>query len=250
MRTRTGTLVLALALAAPTAFAGVMVTEVTPVATSVGGYDMVGFEPGTLPGTATSATSVNGDVVNFTTKNGAAPQPMTVSNNATEFAAGKGTWWSGATEPFYKAPLNGSGAVNWVELVMPENTFAFSLTIDASAGARAWILGVDDTGNAIDTAGNSFTLGPDGNYDPKNPAFTIPLNGPARSYGFYTDNSAGSCNTLSKVVIDPVYWAMGDFSIHVSDTGCGGTEVPEPTPLLLVFGGLALLALRSRQRRA
>jgi hypothetical protein len=241
---------LASLLVTPSAFAGLMVTPVTPVAGNVGGYAMTGFAPASpIGGSVTSATSLDGDVVEFTAKNGAGPQPMTVGDTTTA------PWWDGATSPFYKAVL---GSVTWVELWMPENTLAFSLTLDASASSKAWMLAVDELGNAIDTSGAAYTLTGSGDFDPTNPPFDIRLTGAPKSFGFYADNSGGSCSTISKVVVDPHYWAMGDFSIHVSDTGCstGGpgdpgfvdTGVPEPAIPGLLGGAITLLGLARRRR--
>lgn len=232
--------VLALVVATAPVHAGLLVDPVTPVAGTVGPYAMTAFDsPEPVGGSVTSATSAHGHVVRFTTKNGAAPQPMTVGD------ATSAPWWDGATSPFYKAVL---GDVTWVELWMPENTFAFSMTLDASATSRAWLLAVDDGGRAVDTAGARYDLTASGDFDPSNPPFDIRLTGAPRSFGFHADRSGGACTSISKVVVDPHYWAMGDFSIHVAEAGCGA-EVPEPGVPILLGAAAGVAALRRRRRR-
>ena len=240
-----GAMLLACLFISGNAHSAIISTSVTPVATDVGGYAMTAFNlPTGNNQTVTSATSLAGDLVQFTTKNGAAAQPMMVGDlNDTTV---DDSWWTGSEDSFYYAGFN----VNWVELILPKNTLAFSLTIDSNINSNAWILGVADDGSAVDTAGNAFTLQGNGDFTP-NPAFNITLrNGQAESYGFYVDNSGGgSCNTLSKVVVDPNYWGMGDFSIHVADDPCG--TVPEPDSLALMMlgliGGLGMAVAKRRQ---
>lgn len=229
-------------LASSSLWAGVIVpTTETPTATNVGGYSMTAFEmPAGIGSYATSATSLNGDLVEFTGQNGAAlSNGMTVGDKSSQ------SWWSGDSNEFYYAAFN---ELNWVELVMPENTFAFSLTIDASVNANAWILGVDQNGMGIDTAGNQFQMQGDGSFNP-DPLFNINLRrGESQTFGFYADNSDGSCSTISKVVIDPQFWGMGDFSINTNANGC--SEVPEPTSLPLVALGLiGLFAARKLNKQ-
>jgi hypothetical protein len=231
---------LLLLLTSYSAFAGLMTTTVTPVAGTVGPYSMTGFNLPTPDGSsADSATSLNNDVVNFTDISGS-PVSMTVGDVADPDDA----WWSGSSSSFYYAGFD----TNWLELIMPSNTLAFSLSIDANVNSKAWIIGVADDGSAIDTKGNAFNLLSNGQFDP-DPQFNIPLTGPAKSYGFYANNSADSCNSISKVVIDPKYWGMGDFSIHVDENACSNA-VPAP-PAIWLFGiGLIGLAGFSKRKKA
>jgi hypothetical protein len=215
-------------------------SSVSPNQATLGGYSMTEFVLPSANQSLSSATSLNGDVVQFTAINASPAQSMIVGDNTNTNDA----WWSGADDVFYYAEFS---SVNWVELILPANTLAFALTLDSNVNANAWILGVGDDGSAVDTSGSSYTLLNDGNFSPT-PTFDITLrNGVAESYGFYADNSTGSCNTLSKVVIDPQYWGMGDFSIHVDDNAC---EVPEPGSLwLLMVGLVGGIALRLSRRR-
>jgi len=219
---------LLLLLTANSAFAGLM--------TGVGSYTMTEFN---LPtgSSASSATSMDGDIVNFTNISGS-PVNMMVGNTSNT----NDQWWGGSDAAFYYADFY----TTWVELIMPRNTLAFSLSIDAKNGANAWIVGVADDGSAIDTLGNPFTLNNSGHFDPNDPDFKIQLRGPAQSFGFHVDNSAGNCNTISKVVVDPNYWGMGDFSINVDENACSGV-VPEPSIIGLFAAGLFGLGFARRR---
>lgn len=228
----------------PLAMAGLVATQVTPTGTvapnTIGGYDMTAFELPVAPGSATSATSLDGDTVYFQKKDSAAAQSMIVGDNE--------SWWSGSSDTFYKASTN----VNWVELIMPTGTTAFSMTLDASSAVNAWLLGVDSNNNAIDTRNVGFDMSQYPDFNPAVP-FSIKLrNGTAQTWAFHADNSGTECSTIEKVIVDPVYWAMGDFAIHVDEDACspppgGDTGVPEPgTSFLGLLGLLALAGLRRR----
>ena len=219
-------LLVTLFLVTQSAYAGLM--------TGTGSYTMTGFQSA-VGSSASSATSLNSDVVNFTDMGGS-PLSMMVADNSTQ------SWWSGSSDPFYYANLN----TNWVELVMPANTLAFSLSIDASVSAKAWIVGVADDGSAINTNGQTFSLLTDGSFNPI-PGFNIPLSGPVQTFGFHASNTAASCNTISKVVVDPHYWGMGDFAIHVDDKACS-SKVPEPSVIALFAAGLFGLGLALRRK--
>ena len=258
--TRTRRLLCGIALcAAPLAQAGPIQVSALPVGGSsiLGGYSMVDFlDARTQPEPALSATSVDGDVVTFTGKNGVALPtsgpfgPLMRVGDRTN--AGSGTnadpderWWDGGDDGYYYADFG----FNWIELVLPENTVAFSLTVDSNTSASAWMVATDAQGMAVDTQGSVYAAA--SITQPSDVPFSISLgnNKPARSFGFHVDNSpaAGSCNTLSKVLIDPTRaWGIGDFSIHVDDNAC--TPVPAPAGLPLAFGLLLLTGIGRRRR--
>lgn len=223
--------VLAFTLVPSTVFAGLIITN-TP------GYTMVDFVAPTGI-SASSATSLNGDVVEFTKKNGSPSTSMLVGDKTSQ------PWWDGVDNDFYYTNVADQ---NWVELILPEYTVGFSLSIDASWSTSAWIMGVADDGSAVDTQGNQFTMTSSGSFQPT-PAWNIPLsaNGLAGAAEFYADNSGSSCNTIQKVVIEPKYWGMGDFNIAIDENACGG-KVPEPSILALMGIGLAGLGMVRRRK--
>lgn len=236
-------------LVAPFASAGLVVEHLAPTSPQgpippavLGGYDMTALTAPVAPGTATNAAIPGStETVEFLQKDSTQSQTMTVGEDASH------AWWGGSTSTFYASPFN----VNWVELIMPTGTTAFSLTLDASTSASAWLLAVDSNDQMIDHAGNTgYDMAdyPDGLDVP----FSINLrrNGPAQTYGFYADNSAWeadpsqACSTIEKVIVDPQMWAMGDFAISVDENACvrgtgNDTGVPEPGAVALMLVGLA-----------
>ena len=80
--------------------------------------------------------------------------------------------------------------------------------------------------------------------NPNDPAYTIPLRGDVKFFSYYADNSGNTCNTINKVIIDPSFWGMGDFSISVDNNAC---QVPEPSILALFAFGLVGLGFARRR---
>jgi hypothetical protein len=72
-------------------------------------------------------------------------------------------------------------------------------------------------------------------------AFTLGAND-APGFGFA---ATGTCGSISKVIVEPWEWGVGNFAIS---QGSCATQVPEPGTLgLLVTGILGLVALRRRR---
>ena len=189
---------------------------------------------------ASSATSVDGDVVQFTLQNGSPTYSMTVgdSSNAAD------SWWSGDDDGFYYTPIEADGGTSWLELIMPANTVGFSLSIDANFGASAWIVGVDNLGGTKDTLGGTPTLQSDGGFSNPDPGTFSIGNGEEQMYSFTAGNNGGTCSTITKVVVDPSrLWGIGDFAIDVDDNAC---QVPEPSIFALFAFGLVGLGFARR----
>ncbi len=150
-----------------------------------------------------------GGSVEFWSMNQAAPLAMTLDKNS--------GWFPAALGEVYKT------SVNWVELILPANTRAFSFSVGASSSGSGWVEGVDDAGNR---AYQAFSLS----------ASNTP------GFGFAsTDN----CGSISKIIVEPWEWGVGNFAIS---QGSCPTQVPEPdTFVLFAAGVLGLIALRRRR---
>ena len=141
--------------------------------------------------------------------NRASPLWMTLDKNA--------VWFPAALGEVYKT------SVSWVELILPANTRAFSFSVGASNDGSGWVEGYDGAGNH---ARQNFSLS----------ASSTP------GFGFA---STDRCGTISRVIVEPWEWGVGNFAIS---QGSCPSQVPEPGTLgLFVTGALGLIALRRRR---
>jgi hypothetical protein len=196
-------------LGAPVCRANIIVTTPANVASL---YAMTDFppDPRTDGSAVTSVASPLGGSVEFWTQNEGAPLAMSLDKDA--------SWFPAALGEVYKTSLS------WVELILPANTVAFSFSVGASAAGSGWVEGFDDDGHS---AFQAFTLS----------ATNTP------SFGFA---STGRCGSISKIVVEPWEWGIGNFAI--SQGSCGPVTVPEPgTVELFLAGLLGLIALRRRR---
>ena len=208
-RVTTALLTVIVVFVAPLCRANIIVTTPANVATL---YTLTNFppDPRANGSTVTSVASPLGGSVEFWTQNEGAPLAMTLDANS--------GWFPAALGEVYKT------SVSWVELVLPANTVAFSFSVGASAAGSGWVEGFDDDGHS---AYQAFTLS----------AASTP------SFGFA---STGRCGSISKIVVEPWEWGIGNFAIGQGN--CGATTVPEPGTLeLLAAGILGLIALRRRR---
>lgn len=109
-------------------------------------------------------------------------------------------------------------SIDWVELVLPENTRAISFNVGASFNGWGWTAGYSDNGN---TTFSSFGLAP----------------GVTPGFGMYANNQGDECGQITSVIIDPRQWGVGNLSISQSDQ-CRAS-VPEPGVISLLAVGLA-----------
>jgi len=196
-------------LVAPVCRANIIVTTPANVASL---YPMTDFppDPRADDSAVTSVASPLGGSVEFWTQNEGAPLAMTLDKNA--------GWFPAALGDVYKT------SVSWVELILPVDTVAFSFSVGASAGGSGWVEGFDGDGHS---AYQAFTLS----------ATSTP------SFGFAT---TGRCGSISKIVVEPWEWGIGNFAI--SEGTCGAVSVPEPGTVELFGAGLlGLIALRRRR---
>jgi PEP-CTERM motif len=202
-----GIMVLALGFAAPT-MAGIIVTTPDAVASA---FAMTDF-PTDSRGDGTPVTYVDsplGGRVEFWSQNQASPIWMTLDLNA--------AWFPATLGEVYKT------GVNWVELILPANTRAFSFSVGASGGGTGWVEAFGDSGRG---AYQGFSVGPS-----NTPGF-----------GFATTDACGS---ISKIVVEPWEWGVGNFAIS---QGSCPTQVPEPGTFALFAVGLVGLAALRRVR--
>ncbi len=214
-RTTFRSLLLAALLLPALAFAGPIIIEPIPGASdggSLGGYDMTPFAaPGTTgPGeTITEVDSPLGGTLEFTDQAGD-PLGMRASDP---------DWWQYDHGNVYVT------TVNWVEILLPAGTRAFSFWVGASFRGTAWIQAFD--GSEYSTERVYFGVGRNN----------------TSGYGAYTTDA---CSSITRIIVEPSDWGMGNFSINQGSGGCA--EVPEPAPLGLLGLGLLGIALSRRLR--
>lgn len=197
----------------------------TAMSTTIGSFDMTRFDlTNTSGGTASSTASPISGILNFADSGGNAINMM-------RSTADTYSWWVNGESFDYDTFL--ISGVSWIEIVLPENTRAISFNVGANKDARGWLTASSQTVGAsgeVTTAKEYFSVG----------ATNTP------GFGVYADNTAGSCTTLTSVVIDPIFiWGFGNFSIN--QDSCA-TSVPEANSIYLLTIGLLGLLLVARRK--
>ncbi len=210
-------------LAAPLASsAGVIIETYGDAATpsTVGGWSMTDIGDTGPSGTLTSSISSSAfaGTIDFTDYHGNALDMY--RTDASNIAG----WWTNYESSDYEVFTTG---VNWVELVLPENTRALSFSVGSDFYGRGWMVGYSNNERSDYL---KFGLSPDA----------------TPGFGVYADNSEGGCDSITSVVIDPRQWGVGNLSIAQSDQ-CT-VDVPEPG----IFGllGLGIVGLGFARRKA
>lgn len=187
-------------------------------------YLMTSFDVIGTAGPAGSAAAPGGGTVDFYDISNS---PIDLNRSTADSLTDDIDWW-----------VNGEGSdyniyttdVNYVTLMMPENTLAFSFNVGADLGStrlNAWLSATETDGSGIDQTW--FNVNRD-----NTPGF-----------GIYVDRSDHSCSYITSVTIEPDYWGFGNFSI---DRGDCSSKVPEPSIAALFAVGLFGLGLALRTK--
>ncbi len=212
----------AAALFASAANAGLILEQYdsnTPTPDTIGGYAMTDFSivnDTQTGGTSTVNAPINGSLT-FTDIGGA-------TLDMSRGLADSTSWWVNGETNDYDIFTTG---VNWVTILLPENTRAFSFNVGSNMSARGWLTATEVAGNGIDDK-QYFRLS----------ASNTP------GFGIYANNSQGQCSAITSVTIDPFQWGVGNFSIN--NDPCS-TSVPTPGTAALLGLGLAGLLFARRK---
>ncbi|MBL1259580.1 MAG: PEP-CTERM sorting domain-containing protein [Thiotrichaceae bacterium] len=193
----------------------------TPTPETIGGYAMTDFAivNHTLSGdTSTVSAPLNG-LLTFIDAGGA-------TLNMSRGLADSTDWWVNGETNNYDIFTTG---VNWVTILLPENTRAFSFNVGSNMSARGWLTATEFDGSGIE---NKHYFGLSASETP--------------GFGIYADNRQGQCSAITSVTIDPFQWGMGNFSIN--NDPCS-TSVSEPATAALLGLGLAGLLFARRKPR-
>ena len=196
-------------------------------------YDMTPYDAPSDDGCAagygvagtTSLQSGNGGTALIRYQGPGGPLCMRIQSAADD---GQASWWQFPEH----GDILATNEVDWIELILPENTRGLSFYVGAElpAGYLGGFIAAYDSDNNY--ARYDFGRGTD-----------IPF-GAERTPGFgvYTTNG---CSSITRVIIEPSFW-WGFGNLADNQDTC--MQVPEPAPLGLLGLGLLGLALSQRYR--
>jgi len=149
------------------------------------------------------------------------------------------SWWNSTDHTIYTTGVPSQSTSIWIDLSQT-NAFGFSFQMAANMPARGWF--------------KVFYDGPDSPLEQR-PIYMSPNPG-SSSYtpGFSVANSAGSCQRITRIQVDPDPFVWGIFNMGIDTSGDNCVSVPEPDSLGLIALGLIGLGLvrvnQSRRRQA
>jgi len=189
---------------------------------TIGGYAMTDFAFINGTGsTSTVASPISGSVTFVDSHN----NDLLLNENRANLVS----WWNNGETSDRDYDIY-TTTVNWIKIILPENTRAFSFNVGADMSAsrnNAW-LRASELGGGAGVGQSWFNVS--GSNTP--------------GFGIYADSSNNSCSAITSVIIDPADWGVGNFSINQSECA----TVPEPSSIsLLALSLLGLGALRKKR---
>jgi|TARA_R110000851_G_scaffold87200_3_gene190071 hypothetical protein len=148
-----------------------------------------------------------------------------------EELASDNSWFNTAPGQDYEVFITNE---NIITLIMPENTFAFSLNVGANLRTirdNAWLTVAETSGTISEREW-----------------FNVSRNN-TPGFSFHsTSNTVGDCSHISSVTLDPLEWGFGNFAIN-QGTCEPVAQVPEPATFALFGAGLVGLGFGRKKMK-
>jgi hypothetical protein len=137
--------------------------------------------------------TLNGDSTAITLESGSAITAGTASED---------DWWNNNDTNGDYDIFTVSGT-NYIDIILPENTVAFSFNVGASENASGWFSAIDNNGLGLTGVGTNGRQN-----------FTLSA-GLTPGYGIYANQTnANECTTISSIRVDPPRWSGELATFH------------------------------------